>query len=233
VKAVLGGRSPAAAANAYVSASRLTNVDERKKLAASRAAVEASKDGMIRLALLLEPAARRVRKEYEDKVEAALTAAKTKVALARFAIYGASEYPDATATLRLSYGTVKGYRNRKGEQIRYATTFDGLYKHATGADPFKLPQRWLAAKGALNLKVPLNFAGTADTHGGNSGSPTVNTRGEIVGILFDSNLEKLPNEFVFTDEDSRSVHVASQGIIEALRKVYRADALVKEILGRH
>jgi len=231
VKAVLAGRSPAAAAQEYVSASRLASVDERRRLAASRAAVEASEDGMIRLALLLEPAATLVRKEYEDKVEAALTAAKTKVALARFSVFGSSEYPDATGTLRLSYAVVKGYRNRQGSEIPYATTFDGLYRRATGVDPFKLPRRWLDARRVLSLKVPFNFAGTADTHGGNSGSPTVNTKGEIVGILFDSNLEKLPNEFVFTDEDSRSVHVASQGIIEALRKVYKANALVGEILG--
>jgi len=182
---------------------------------------------MIRLARLLEPEARRLRKLHEDRVEAVLTAAKSKVALARFAIYGAAEYPDATGTLRLSYGTAKGYG-----QTPYATTFEGLYQRATGKQPYRLPKRWLEAKEALALKTPFNFAGTTDTHGGNSGSPTVNTKGEVIGILFDSNLQKLPNEFVYTENESRSVHVAGQGILEALRKVYRAEALVDEILGK-
>jgi hypothetical protein len=219
VKAVLAGKNPAEAARAYVDASRLTSLQARRQPAAG--------DGMMRLARLLEPEARRLRKLYDDRVEAVLTAANSKVAMARFSVYGAGEYPDATGTLRLSYGTVKGYG-----QVPYATTFDGLYRRATGHDPFALPQRWLRAKTALSLDTPFDFAGTTDTHGGNSGSPTVNTRGEIVGILFDSNLQKLPNEFVYTEGESRSVHVASQGILEALRKVYRAGALVEEILGK-
>ena len=117
----------------------------------------------------------------------------------------------------------------RGEAVNWSTNFAGLYPRVTGQDPFALPPSWIAGKAALNLKTPFNFVSTHDTHGGNSGSPTVNTRGEIVGILFDGNLEGLPNRFVFTDSMARSVHVASQGILESLRKIYKADALVKEL----
>jgi hypothetical protein len=229
VKALLEGRTPAAAARAYVTTSKLKDVAERKRLAADPEAVKASSDGMIRLALLLDGPARHFRKEYEDKVEAVLQVSKGKIAQARFAAYGANEYPDATFTLRLSYGPVAGYRNAAGKAVPYATTFDGLYKHATGVAPFKLPERWLEAKKDLKLSTPFNFVTTTDTHGGNSGSPTVNTKNEVIGILFDGNIEGLPNRFVFTDEQARSVHVASQGIIEALRHVYHADRVLKEL----
>ena len=113
--------------------------------------------------------------------------------------------------------------------LAYATNFTGLYAHSTGVDPFKLPKSFLDAKSGLKRKTAFNFVTTCDTHGGNSGSPTVNTRGEIVGILFDGNIQGLPNRFVYQDETARSVHVASQGIIEALRSVYRADRVLKEL----
>jgi hypothetical protein len=229
VKALLGGRTPAAAARDYVTTSKLKDVAERKRLAADPEAVRASGDGMIRLARTLDGPARHYRKEYEDKVEAVLQASKGKIAQARFAVYGANEYPDATFTLRLTYGPVLGYRNQEGRAVPYATTFDGLYKHATGVAPFKLPQRWLDAKKDLVLATPFNYVTTTDTHGGNSGSPTVNTKNEVIGILFDGNIERLPNRFVFTDEQARSVHVASQGIVEALRHVYHADRVLKEL----
>ncbi|HVX65112.1 MAG TPA: S46 family peptidase [Bryobacteraceae bacterium] len=229
VKALLGGRTPAEAARAYVTGSKLKDVAERKRLAADPEAVRASSDGMIRLARTLDAPARSYRKEYEDKVEAVLQASKGKIAQARFAIYGANEYPDATFTLRLTYGPVLAYRTREGQAIPYATTFEGMYKHATGVAPFKLPQRWLDAKKDLVLSTPFNFVTTTDTHGGNSGSPTVNTKNEVIGILFDGNIESLPNRFVFTDEQSRSVHVASQGIVEALRHVYHAGRVLKEL----
>ena len=232
VKAVLAGKSPVEAAGNYVKSSKLGDLTERRRLAANREAVASCDDGMIRLARLIDGPARSVRKQYEDNVDAVLTAAKSRIAQARFTLHGANEYPDATGTLRLSYGVVKGYTRKDGKRIPWATNFAGLYERATGQDPYKLPGRWLEAKSRLNLSTPFNFAGTTDTHGGNSGSPTVNAKGEIVGILFDSNLEKLPNEFVYTDTESRSVHVASQGIVEALRVVYKADGLLKELLGQ-
>jgi hypothetical protein len=229
VKAVLAGKTPEAAAHEYVSTTKLTDVAERKRLAKDPEAVKKSKDGMIRLALLLDAPARRVRSQYEDKVEAVITASASKLAQARFAVYGNSEYPDATFTLRLSYGPVKGYVNSAGQPVAWDTTFAGLYQRATGKEPFELPPSWLKAKADLDLNTPFDFVSTNDTHGGNSGSPTVNEAGEIVGILFDGNLEGLANRYVFTDEQARSVHVASQAILAALRKVYHADRILREI----
>ena len=229
VREMLGGRTLEDAASRYVGTTKLEDVGERKRLAADAGAAKDSQDGMIRLARLIDPEARRLRKMYEDRVEAVLNSSAAKIAMARYRLHGASEYPDATSTLRLSFGPVKGYENDKGQYIPYATTFEGLYRRATGEEPFRLPERWLAARQTLDLKTPFNFVTTADTHGGNSGSPTVNTKGEIVGILFDGNLESLPGRFVYSDVQSRSVHVATQGIVEALRKVYRADRVLEEL----
>ena len=229
IKAMLNGQTPEQAARGYVTTSKLKDVAERQRLAKDLDGVMASDDGMIRLARILDGPARKCRKEFEDKVEAALTQSKAKLAQARFAAYGTSEYPDATFTLRLTYGPVVGYKNASGQAVPYTTTLDGLYKRATGVEPYRLPQRWLDAKDKLNLSTPYNFVTTTDTHGGNSGSPTVNEKNEVIGILFDGNIEGLPNRFVFTDVDARSVHVASQGIVEALRKVYKADRVVKEL----
>jgi len=129
----------------------------------------------------------------------------------------------------VSYASVKGYTNAAGQAVPWATNFDGLYARTTGTEPFALPKSWLDAKGRLKRKTPYNFVSNADTHGGNSGSPTVNARGEIVGILFDGNIEGLPNQYLYRDKMERSVHVASQGIIESLRTVYRADRILKEL----
>jgi len=224
VKVVLAGQTPEQAAHNYVSTSKIQEVEERKRLAHDLDAVKNSTDGMIRLALILDTPARKYRKEFEDKVEAVINSSASKIAQARFSVYGANEYPDATFTLRLTYGPVKGYNN-----VPYTTTFVGLYKRATGKDPFRLPASWIKAKSALDLNTPFDFVSTTDTHGGNSGSPTVNTKGEIVGILFDGNLEGLPNRYVYTEEQARSVHVASNGIIEALKKVYHAERVLKEL----
>lgn len=229
VRAVLEGKTPQEAAAHYVSTSRLENVDERKRLSASLEAVRTSEDGMIRLARLVDSRARELRRRYEDQVEAVLTTSAAKIARLRFRLYGASDYPDATSSLRISYGPVKGYRNDAGRRLPYATTFEGLYRKATGKEPYRLPPRWIEAKSRLNLKTPFNFVTTADTHGGNSGSPTVNVRGEIVGILFDGNLESLPDRFVYTDTQARSIHVAGQAVVEALRKVYQAESLLREL----
>jgi len=228
---LLQGRSPHDAAAAYVSSSKLKDVQERKRLAQDREAVHASQDGMIVLARLLDPDARRLRKEYEDRIEAVLVSSASKIALARYEISGGNEYPDATFTLRLAYGAVKGYKNDAGKWVPYATTLAGLYEKGTGKDPYVIPGSWLKAKTALKLSTPFNFVTTADTHGGNSGSATINARGEIVGILFDGNIESLPNRFFYDDKQARSVHVASQGIIKALTKVYKANRLLAELTG--
>jgi Peptidase S46. len=228
VKKVLDGKTPEQAAEMYVKSSKLKDVAERKRLANDLEAVQKSDDGMIRLARIFDARNRELRKRYEDTVEATLTASAPQIAQARFATKGSSAYPDATFTFRIEYGPVKGY-TLDGKKVPYATTFDGLYKRATGVEPFRLPPSWVKAKSSLKLSTPFNFVSTVDSHGGNSGSPTVDTKGELIGILFDGNIQSLPNRFVYTDEVSRSVHVASQGILEALRKVYKTDRLLKEI----
>lgn len=229
VKAVLDGKSPKDAAKHYVSTSNLKDVAERKRLSKDSELVKKSQDGMIRLARILDEPARRYRKLYEDKVEAVLNSSSARIAQARFAVMGANEYPDATFTLRLAYGPVKGYTNAKGEKVPYSTRIAGVYERATGTEPFRLPPSWLKAKNRLDPKTPFNFVTTNDSHGGNSGSPTLNTKGEIIGILFDGNLEGLPNRFVYTDDQARSVHVASQVIIESLDKVYGAGRILEEL----
>jgi hypothetical protein len=229
VKAVLAGRTPEEAAQHYVSNSKIQDVAERKRLAHDMDAVRNSKDGMIQLALILDAPARKYRKEYEDKVESVINSSASKIAQARFAAYGSNEYPDATFTMRLTYGPVKGYMDEAGNAVPYCTNFAGLYKHATGQEPFKLPPTWITAKSSLDLNTPFDFVTTADTHGGNSGSPTVNTKGELIGILFDGNIEGLQNRYLYTEEQARSVHVASNAIIEALRKVYHAGRVLNEI----
>jgi hypothetical protein len=228
VKQVLDGKTPEQAAETYVKTSKLKDVAERKRLAGDLEAVKTSEDGMIRLARILDSRNRELRKRYEDTVEAAVTSSASQIAQAKFATQGSSTYPDATFTFRIEYGPAIGY-NLNGKKIPYATNIAGLYKRASGVEPFKLPPSWLKAKSSLNLSTPFNFVTTVDSHGGNSGSPTINTKGELIGILFDGNIESLPNRFVYTDEVSRSVHVASQGIVEALRKVYKTDRLLKEI----
>jgi hypothetical protein len=228
VQKLLRGRTPAEAARQAVASSRLKDVSYRKELAASVQAAEASTDGVMELVRILDGPGRRYRKMYEDRVQARLAVETARIAQAQYSL-GGNVYPDATFTLRLSFGPVKGYKNAQGKSVAWATDFAGMYAHATGKDPFALPERWLKAKPALKLNTPFNFVTTADTHGGNSGSPTLNTKGEVIGILFDGNLEGLPNRYLFTDKSARSVHVATQGINESLRKVYQAEALLKEL----
>jgi V8-like Glu-specific endopeptidase len=229
VKTVLDGKTPAEAAKHYVAGTKLVDAAERKRLAANVEAVRASKDNMIRLVRLLDPEARRLRKEYEDATESVLNAAKPKLAEARFAVYGPVEAPDATFTLRISYGQVKGYEDAKGKEIPYATKLGGVYERATGELPYVLPKSWVEAKSKLDLDTPFDFVSTADIIGGNSGSPTVNADGEIVGIVFDGNIESLASNFEYTETQARAVHVASQAVIEALDKVYDARRILEEI----
>ena len=228
VEKLLAGAAPELAARAFVGNSKLKDVAERKRLAASAEAVEASSDGMLKLARILDDRNRELRKRFEDRVEAVLTTSAARIAQARFAAEGEKTYPDATFTFRISYGPVKGY-SINGKPFPYATVFSGVYQRATGVDPFKLPKSFLEAKSRLNLQTPFNFVTTCDTHGGNSGSPTVNAKGDVVGILFDGNIEGLPNRFVYQDTTARSVHVASQGIVEALRGVYKATRVTREL----
>jgi hypothetical protein len=232
VQRILAGQSPRERAARLVDGTKLKNVEVRKKLAAeSPEAIRKSDDPMILLALLVDPQARSLRKTYEDQVEEPLRQAYAKLAAARFAIYGTEVYPDATFTLRLAFGQVKSY-TEQGKPIPPWTTFAGLYERAQeqgNVPPFALPQRWSDRKNQLDLTTPFNFVSTADIIGGNSGSPIVNRNNELVGIIFDGNIQSLVLDFIYTEQEARAVAVHSASILEALRKVYNADRIVKEI----
>jgi hypothetical protein len=234
VQKVLAGKSSEERAAELVRGTKLREVSVRKRLAeGGLKASESSQDPMIRLALLVDGPARQVRKTYEEKVDEPLRQAYAKIADARFALYGTSIYPDATFTLRLAFGVVKGY-TEQGKSMPPWTTIGGAYQWAQEHDnkaPFDLPPSWLERKGRLNLSTPFNFVSTVDIIGGNSGSPVVNRKGELVGIIFDGNLPSLVWDYVYTDKVGRSIAVHSSSIPEALRKVYGAGALADE-LGR-
>ena len=232
VQKVLDGKSPIERATELIRGSKLADVEVRRKLVeGGRKAVEASDDPMIRLARLVDEPARKVRKEYEEQVDEPQRQAYGKIAKAQFALYGDKIYPDATFTLRLAFGTVKGFRER-GEKIPPWTTIGGAYKHSDehgNVYPFALPKRWNERKEDLDLDTPFNFVSTADIIGGNSGSPVVNRKGEIVGIIFDGNIQSLVLDFVYSDEQSRAVSVHSSAILEALRKIYGAKRVLSGI----
>jgi nicotinamide mononucleotide adenylyltransferase len=234
VQKVLQGKSPSDAAKDLITNSRLDDLAVRKQLyEGGQAAIDASTDPLIVVMRAIDPIARAARKEFEDKVDSVIRRDGTIVAKARFAQSGFAQPPDATFTLRLSYGTVKGYQE-KGKAIPFATNIGGAFEHAAehnNQPPYNLPESWMKSKASLDLKTPLNFVSTADIIGGNSGSPTVNKKGEVVGIIFDGNIESLPWNFAFSDVQGRAVSVDSRGIQETLRKIYGAGALADELLG--
>jgi hypothetical protein len=234
VQKVLAGKSPHARAVELVSGSKLKDVAMRKNLYRKDAtALQAAHDPMLDLARLVDAPAREARKTY-DAQEEIKKQAYSEIAKARFAIEGTSKYPDATFTLRLSYGTVRGYEH-DGKQIPAFTDFAGLYQRSVEHDnkpPFDLPQRWIDKKSNLNLATHFNFVSNADIIGGNSGSPVVNKAGEFVGIIFDGNIQSLVLDCIYTDKQARAVSVDSAAISEALRKVYDAAALADEIEGK-
>jgi len=231
VELILAGQSPQERAATLVKGTKVKDVGFRKKLyEGGAAAVAASTDEMIDLARLIDPDARAVRKIVETQGEAKQQA-HAQIAKARFAIEGTSNYPDATFTLRLAFGNVKGYEEG-GKPIPSHTTIAGLYTRAAEQEyrpPFDLPKTWLDRKHRLDLKTPLNFVSTADIIGGNSGSPTIDRKGELVGIIFDGNIQSLVLDFLYTDEQARALSVDSRGILESLRKVYDAKALASEL----
>lgn len=237
IRAALEDSTPAAVAKKTVGGTKLIDVSVRKALLEGGAdAIAKSDDPMIALARRVEPVIRALRSWQEEKILSVETSAGEKIAKARFAVYGKSIYPDANSTLRLEYGTVAGYEQGT-TLVPYRTTFFGLYDRAASfheKPPFNLPKRYKDGRTALDLETPLNFVYTADTIGGNSGSPVINKNAELVGINFDSNLQKLPNRYLYVadSEGSRAVGVHSAGIIEALKKLYHADNLVRELTGK-
>jgi hypothetical protein len=232
VKQVLADKSPVDRATELVTGTKLKDVAFRKQLyGGGAAAVSAAKDPMIELARVIDGPAREARKVYEAQDENKQQA-YAEIAKARFALEGTGSYPDATFTLRLSYGTVRGYEEG-GKQIPALTKTAGLYQRGAkhnNQPPFDIPKRWLDRKSRLNPNTPFNFISDADIIGGNSGSPVVNKNNEFVGIIFDGNIQSLVLDCIFSDKQARAVSVDSAAITEALQKVYDAQPLVDELL---
>ena len=231
----LASKSPQQRAAELVLGSKLKDVNERKRLyKEGTKAINASKDPILLLALAVDAESRKIRKRMELEVEEPKRQAYAEIAKVKFALEGTSTYPDATFTLRLAFGTVKGYEEN-GKKVPAETYYSGLYERSTehmNKSPFDLPQRWIDKKGKLDMKVPLNFVCTADIIGGNSGSPVVNKDAEVVGLIFDGNIQSLVLDYAFTEEQGRAVSVHSQGMIEALRKVYEATNVADELEGK-
>ncbi len=231
---ILGGKTPAEQAKYLIENTKLDDPNVRKQLyEGGEAAINASTDPLIVLQRAIDPQARELRKTYDDKVDSVIRKAGVNIAKVALAEHGTDSYPDATFTLRLSYGAVKGY-TVGGKHIPYFTTMGGAYQHAAAhgdKPPYQLPESWVKSKSKINLATPLNYVSTADSIGGNSGSPMVDKDGEVTGILFDGNIESLPWNFFFEDVVGRSVSVDSRGILEALRNIYGATALADELAG--
>jgi len=238
---ILNGRDPAEVAKTVIDGTKLDDVAVRKQLyEAGPAAVSASNDPLIVLMRGLDPEARKYRKQFDDEVDAVEKRNGTTLSKIRFAASGTDTYPDATFTLRLAYGAVKGFTEDgrgvvpAGTKLPYFETFAGAFEHAArhnNQPPYDLAPSWVKNKSKINLNTPLNTLETADSIGGNSGSPVIDTRGEVVGILFDGNIQSLPWNFQYEDAIGRSIHVDSRGILEALRNIYGATRLVNELEG--
>jgi hypothetical protein len=242
VRQALAGKTPEERAKELVEGTKLEDVAVRKQLyEGGEAAVEASTDPMIVLMRAVDPEARKLRDRYDDEIQAVERREGATLAKIRFATEGMNMPPDATFTLRLSYGEVKGFTEdgrgsvaAKGAKVPYFTTMGGAFEHAAAQGnkpPYQLPESWIKAKSKIKLSTPLNNISTPDIIGGNSGSPLVNKEGEVVGIIFDGNIQSLPWRFVYEDKIGRSVSVDSRGIIEALRNIYGATALADELTG--
>lgn len=232
VQKVLAGQSPVERAVTLIRGTQLTDVAVRKKLyEGGQKAIDASDDPMIVLARLVDAASRAERRVIESQVDEVSKQAYGDIAKVKFALDGTKTYPDATFTLRLSFGEVKGYQEA-GKKVPFHTTIAGLYERSAefqNKDPFELPASWIKAKDKLDLKTPFNFVSTADIIGGNSGSPVVNKDGKVIGLIFDSNLHHLVSDFIYEPARARAVSVDARAIIEALTKVYGASSLVEEL----
>ncbi|HEU4517735.1 MAG TPA: S46 family peptidase [Steroidobacteraceae bacterium] len=229
VREVFGKDSPDTLASRAVQQSTLRDAAARMALyEGGQAAIDASQDPMIRLAVAVDPAARALRKTFESEVEGPVARGQEEIAKARFAKYGTSIYPDATFTLRLSYGSMQGW-DEKGQAVRPWTELSRAFERATGEPPFKIPPRWLAAKESIDPSTRANFTTNNDIVGGNSGSPMLSAKGEIVGLAFDGNIHSISGSYWFNDKTNRSIGVHPAYIRAALEKVYGARELLAEI----
>jgi len=241
VKAMLAGGTPEAVAKAAVSGSKLQDPLEVKRLLeGGKAALEASQDSMLALARKLDPIQRGLRERSERLVEGPLREHAARIARARFAVYGKETYPDATFTLRLSYGTVKDYP-ANGTRMQPFTTLHGLFDRFEGwggttfnldRDTWRLPARWLERKDKLDLRTPYNLITTNDIIGGNSGSPLLDRKGELVGLAFDGNTESHGGRYYYDGRANRTVCVDARAIKEVLAKVFDANNLVDELFAK-
>ena len=232
VKALLGNRSPEEVAASAIGGTRLDDAGVRAELMKGGAtAIDASTDPLIALAKAVDPFARAARRQLEEGVDSVIDRNLELVAQARFAVFGETLYPDATFTLRVSYGTVKGWRERSHD-VRPFTTLGGLYERVTGSEPFVLPKRWMERKPSVALDTPFNLSADTDIIGGNSGSPMIDRNGRIVGLVFDGNIHSIGGEYWFDETKNRTVAVDSRGIREALQSVYQADRIVAELDAR-
>lgn len=232
VKKVLAGKTPEARADEMIAGTKLGDVAVRKELAAGgKAAIDASTDPMIVVAREIDAKAREVRKRYESEVTGVERSNYAKIARALFETEGTKLYPDATFTLRLSYGAVEGYMEN-GKKVPAFTTLGGLFARSDAFKhefPYNLPQRWVEKKSAINLNTPFNFVSTNDIIGGNSGSPTINQNGELVGLIFDGNIQSLVGDFMYDPTVNRAISVDSRGMLEVLKKVFGANEIVSEL----
>lgn len=233
LKKVLKGKSPSARAAELIDETKLKDVEYRRQLAAGgEKAIDDSKDPMIVLARDIDKEARAVRKRYEEEVVAVERSSYAKIAQAVFDAQGTKVYPDATFTLRLSYGAVKGYRE-DGKFVTPFTTLGGLYARSNQyhhSFPYNIPPRWASKRSAINMRVPFNFVSTNDIIGGNSGSPTINKNRELVGLIFDGNIQSLVGNFDYDESVNRSISVDSRGMLEILRKVFNANSIADELV---
>jgi hypothetical protein len=232
VRSVFGRESPDSLAAKLVDGSKLADPELRMQLwNGGAAAVAASTDPMIALARSVDPAAREIRKRYEDEVEAPTRTASERIAKVRFKTKGTSAYPDATFTLRLNYGTVQGW-NEGDQAVAPFTYLRRAFDRATGEDPFRIPDSWMSVKPRLDLDTPFDLSTNNDIVGGNSGSPLIDARGDLVGLMFDGNIHSISGSYWFDVQKNRAIAVHPAIIKEALTKVYKADALYREIAGK-
>jgi hypothetical protein len=231
VKKVLAGKGPRQRAAELLAGSKLVDVEARKQLAQQGAkGIASSPDPLIQLAKIMEPEFRRLR-EQQDEIEELERQAYAKITEVKNRIQGVGGYPDATFTLRLAFGTVKGYEE-DGKPIPPWTTMGGAFEHQAAheaTEPWKLPESWTKAKNKLDLTTPFDFVSTVDIIGGNSGSPVINKEGQFVGIIFDGNIQSLTSDYFYSDEVGRAVSVHSAAIEEALRKIYNAGFLADQL----
>jgi Peptidase S46 len=232
VKQVLNGKTPEARAEEMIAGTKLKDPEARKELAkGGKAAIDASTDPMIVVARLIDPKARELRKRYESEVTGVERSNYAKIARALFDTRGNTIYPDATFTLRLSYGAVEGYMEN-GKKVQPFTTLGGLFERSDKFKhefPYNLPPRWTEKKSAIRLDTTFNFVSTNDIIGGNSGSPTINQNGELVGLIFDGNIQSLVGDYVYDGAVNRAISVDSRGMLEVLKKVFGANELAAEL----